>query len=52
METKEKKVFLHVRLNWLKGKQNKNISVDIGQVILKPTMTISSDLWKQNQAKT
>ena len=35
-----------------KVNKNKNISVDIGQVIFKPTMTISSDLWKQNQAKT
>ncbi len=31
---------------------NKNISVDIGQVMFKPTMTISSDIWKQNQAKS
>ncbi len=30
---------------------NKNISVDVGQVMFKPTMTISSDIWKQNQAK-
>ncbi len=31
--------------------KNKNISVDIGQVMFKPTMTISSDIWKQNQSK-
>ena len=31
--------------------KNNNISVDIGQIMFKPTMTISSDLWKQNQAK-
>tara|TARA_B100000886_G_scaffold308837_1_gene242679 strand:- start:1097 stop:2752 length:1656 start_codon:yes stop_codon:yes gene_type:complete len=31
--------------------KNKNITVDIGQVMFGPTMTISSDLWKQNQAK-
>jgi len=32
--------------------KNKNISVDIGQVMFKPTVTISSDIWKQNQAKS
>ncbi len=32
--------------------KNKNISVDIGQVMFKPTITISSDIWKQNQAKS
>ncbi len=31
--------------------RNNNISVDIGQVMFKPTITISSDIWKQNQAK-
>ena len=31
---------------------NQNISVDIGQVMFKPTVTISSDIWKQNQAKS
>jgi len=31
--------------------KNKNITVDIGQVMFGPTMTISSDLWKQNQSK-
>ena len=31
--------------------KNKNITVDIGQVMFKPTVTISSDIWKQNQAK-
>jgi len=32
--------------------KNKNISVDIGQVMFKPTVTISSDIWKQNEAKS
>ena len=32
--------------------KHKNISVDIGQVMFKPTITISSDIWKQNQAKS
>ncbi len=32
--------------------KNDNISVDIGQVMFKPTITISSDIWKQNQAKS
>ena len=32
--------------------KNQNISVDIGQVMFKPTVTISSDIWKQNQAKS
>ena len=32
--------------------KNKNISADIGQVMFKPTVTISSDIWKQNQAKS
>ena len=32
--------------------KNKNITVDIGQVMFKPTVTISSDIWKQNQAKS
>ncbi len=32
--------------------KNKNISVDVGQVMFEPTMTISSDIWKQNQAKS
>ncbi len=31
--------------------KNTNISVDIGQIMFKPTITISSDIWKQNQAK-
>ena len=35
-----------------KVNKNKNISVDIGQVMFKPTITISSDIWKQNQAKS
>ncbi len=34
-----------------KVNKNGNITVDIGQIMFKPTMTISSDLWKQNQAK-
>ena len=33
-------------------KKNKNISVDVGQIMFEPTMTISSDIWKQNQAKS
>ena len=32
--------------------KNKNISVDVGQVMFESTVTISSDIWKQNQAKT
>ncbi len=35
-----------------KVNKNRNISVDIGQVMFKPTITISSDIWKQNQAKS
>ncbi|MEE2695030.1 MAG: formylmethanofuran dehydrogenase subunit A [Pseudomonadota bacterium] len=31
--------------------KNKNISVDIGQVMFKPTITISSDIWKQDKAR-
>lgn len=31
--------------------KNKNISVDIGQIVFQPTVTISSDLIKQNSAK-
>lgn len=32
--------------------KNKNISVDIGQIMFKPTVTISSDIWKQDKAKS
>ena len=32
--------------------KNKNISVDIGQIMFGPTVTISSDIWKQNNAKS
>ncbi len=32
--------------------KNKNITVDIGQVMFKPTVTISSDIWKQDKAKS
>ena len=31
--------------------KNKNITVDVGQVMFHPTVTISSDIWKQNNAK-
>jgi formylmethanofuran dehydrogenase subunit A len=32
--------------------KNKNITVDIGQIMFKPTVTISSDIWKQDKAKS
>ena len=32
--------------------KSKNISVDIGQVMFEKTLTISSDIWKQNHAKS
>ena len=32
--------------------KNKNITVDIGQIMFEPTVTISSDIWKQNLAKS
>jgi formylmethanofuran dehydrogenase subunit A len=32
--------------------KNKNISVDIGQIMFKSTVTISSDIWKQDKAKS
>ena len=32
--------------------KNKNITVDVGQIMFEPTITISSDIWKQNLAKS
>ncbi len=32
--------------------KNKNITVDVGQIMFEPTVTISSDIWKQNLAKS
>ncbi len=32
--------------------KSKNISVDIGQVMFEKTLTISSDIWKQNHSKS
>ena len=32
--------------------KNKNITVDIGQIMFGRTVTISSDIWKQNNAKS
>ena len=44
--------FLSCNILMRKTLREKNISVDIGQVMFKPTVTISSDIWKQNQAKS
>ena len=52
MMTKAKRFFSGSRELADAVNKNKNISVDIGQVMFKPTITISSDIWKQNQAKS